>query len=78
MKIKHSRAGRKGLYGLLFVLPFMAGLAFFRLYPFLKTFYTSLTSTNMMTFTSSFVGLANYQRLLKDPTFYSSIAVTVK
>ena len=32
----------------------------------------------MMTFTESFVGLANYQRLLKDPTFYSTIWVTVK
>lgn len=78
MKFKRSRAGRKGIYGLLFVLPFIAGLAFFRLWPFCKTFYTSLTSTNMMTFTESFVGLANYQRLLKDPTFYSTIWVTVK
>lgn len=78
MKFKRSKAGRKGVYGFLFVLPFIAGLAFFRLWPFCKTFYTSLTSTNMMTFTKSFVGLANYQRLLKDPTFYSTIWVTVK
>lgn len=78
MKFKRSKAGRKGIYGFLFVLPFIAGLAFFRLWPFCKTFYTSLTSTNMMTFTKSFVGLANYLRLLKDPTFYSTIWVTVK
>lgn len=78
MEIKRSKTDHKGIYGLLFVLPFMAGLAFFRLYPFIKTFCTSLTSTNMMTFNSSFVGLANYQRLLNDPTFYYSISVTVK
>lgn len=78
MKFKRSRAGTKGIYGFLFVLPFIAGLAFFRLWPFCKTFYTSLTSTNMITFTESFVGLANYRRLLKDPTFYSTIWVTVK
>jgi multiple sugar transport system permease protein len=77
VELKRSKTGHKGIYGLLFVLPFMAGLAFFRLYPFIKTFCTSLTSTNMITFNSSFVGLANYQRLLNDATFYSSIKVTV-
>lgn len=78
MRIKRSKAGRKGVYGLLFVLPFIAGLAFFRLYPFAKTLYTSFTNTNMLSFTEEFVGLANYRRLMKDPTFFSSLWVTIK
>lgn len=78
MNTKHGKVGKKGLTGLLFVLPFIAGLAFFRLWPFTKTFYTSLTSSNMITFTNTFVGLKNYQRLLSDPTFYSTLWVTVK
>jgi len=76
--IRRSKAGRKGYWGLLFVMPFILGLVFFRLYPFLKTLYTSFTNTNMMTFTNAFVGLQNYQRLIKDPTFTSSLWVTVK
>ena len=78
MMMKRSGAGRKGYYGMLFVLPFVLGLAYFRFYPFMKTFYTSLTNTNMITFTESFVGFQNYERLIKDATFYSSLWVTVK
>jgi multiple sugar transport system permease protein len=78
MKIKRSKVGGKKKTGLLFILPFMTGLVFFRLLPFMKTFYTSLTCTNMMLFTDEFVGLENYERLINDTTFYSTIWVTVK
>lgn len=78
MMLKRRKIDSKCLHGLLFVLPFMAGLAFFRLYPFLRTFFTSLTNTSLMAFTEDFVGFENYQRLFKDPTFYSSLWVTLK
>ncbi len=78
MMHKHKKRTGRGVYGFLFVLPFVLGLMIFRLYPFLKTFYTSLTNTNLIRFTDSFVGLDNYVRLIKDPTFYSTLWVTVK
>lgn len=78
VKTRNIQAGRRGIYGLLFVLPFVGGLLFFRLYPFFKTLYTSLTNTNMIHFTNDFIGLDNYRRLSADPTFLSSLWVTVK
>ena len=78
MKGKRIRIRNRGVFGFIFVLPFILGLLLFRVYPFAKTLYTSFTNTNLMSFTSDFVEIANYRRLLKDPTFYSSLWVTLK
>ena len=78
MKKRRKRLNHKALWGLLFIAPFMLALCIFRVYPFIRTFLTSLTSSNMMTFEDQFVGFDNYKRLLSDSTFYSSMWVTLK
>ncbi len=64
--------------GFLFILPFILGLVFFRLIPFIYTAYLSFTNNNMMTGEGGFIGFANYQRLLKDENFYLSLWNTIK
>lgn len=78
MTLKKSAASRKGWWGLAFVAPFILALLLFRFIPFLLTVWTSMTSSNMITFEDTFVGLDNYKRLFSDSTFYSSLWVTVK
>lgn len=74
-----TKTRKKGLsQGLLFILPFLLGLAVFRLIPFIYTAYLSFTNNNMLTGESGFAGLSNYQRLLKDENFYLSLWNTVK
>ena len=53
--------------GALFVLPVLAGVAVFYLYPILKNFYSSFTQPNVFGTSSKFVGLANYEKLATTP-----------
>jgi len=62
--------------GLLYVLPWVIGLLVFQLYPFIMSFYYSLTDFNMVS-TPNFVGLDNYKKILTDdPGFIQSLKVT--
>lgn len=65
-------------YGVLFILPFLIALIVFRLIPFLYTVWMSLRSTNLMTGDDQFIGIMNYERLLRDENFYISLWNTVK
>jgi len=53
--------------GYVFVVPSMILYAIFFIYPFLSSIYLSLTDWDGLKPSMSFVGLANYQRLLTDP-----------
>jgi len=59
----------------LLLLPFMAVFILFFLLPALQTLYLSLTESSL-TRTSAFVGLANYDTLIHDPSFWSSLGNT--
>jgi len=59
------RAERRA--GLLFVIPAVVLYVLLLALPILQTFYYSLTRWNGIN--STFIGLANYQRLFTDPTF---------
>ena len=61
-------------HGWLFVLAATVLLAVFLLYPVLYSLYLSFTSTKEGV--TSFVGLGNYIRLLKDPVFYIALRNT--
>lgn len=62
--------------GLLYILPWIIGLLVFQLYPFIASFYYSLTDYNMVK-TPNFVGLDNYRKILTDdPGFVQSLKVT--
>jgi multiple sugar transport system permease protein len=59
-----------------FILPTVFGFAVFYLWPSLRGLGLSLTDYTFFSETS-FVGFANYQRLLADETFWNAMAVTV-
>lgn len=62
--------------GLFFILPWIIGLVWFQLYPFVKSFYYSFTNYTMLN-EPKFVGLTNYIRLLTaDMEFWPSMRVT--
>lgn len=63
--------------GYAFIAPLMIGLGIFYLYPFLENFYNSFTDYSTFGKTS-FIGLANYKRLLNDEFFWKSIINTFK
>ncbi len=58
----------------LLILPFFTFFLIFVLYPLLTNFTTSLTNENLATRT--FIGLANYRRLLTDRSFVRSVVNT--
>jgi len=62
--------------GLLYVLPWIVGLLVFQLYPFVASFYYSLTDYNMVS-TPKFIGLDNYKQIFtNDPGFTQALKVT--
>ena len=62
---------------LLFLVPALAILGVFVVYPIINAGYTSLTSWNGFDPVKEFVGLDNYVRLAQDPAFWNSLLVTV-
>ncbi|ASA20771.1 carbohydrate ABC transporter permease [Paenibacillus donghaensis] len=69
----HNRLNLKRRYGyLIYILPFMLVYLVFTLWPILYGFYMSLHKWGI-TGPISFVGLHNYQYLLKDEMFWSSL-----
>lgn len=60
------------IMGLLFAMPWIIGFLLFSLYPIVMSIYYSMTDFNMFQ-TPKFVGLGNYETLLRDPRFYKSL-----
>lgn len=63
--------------GYVFILPLMAGILIFYIIPIFQTFYYSLTEWGMFGGTS-FVGLKNYERLVKDDYVWHSLLNTLR
>lgn len=62
--------------GLFFILPWIIGLIWFQLYPFVMSLYYSFTNFTMLN-DPKFIGLTNYVRLLTtDREFWTSLKVT--
>src|SRR4051812_16161881 len=61
---------------LLFVLPALALVALFRIFPLVWGFVLSLTDSNGLS-QGNFVGLDNYRAIAADPTFRDSIENTL-
>lgn len=62
-------------YPLLFLAPWLIGLAVFSLYPILSSLYLSFTNFSMFD-NPSFIGLSNYKLLFADPRFLKACKVT--
>ncbi|NLJ84698.1 MAG: sugar ABC transporter permease [Halanaerobiaceae bacterium] len=80
MKIISRKKGplinRDHLTAYLFLAPWLIGILFFTLWPFITSFIMSLQETNL--FSTKFVGLDNYRALLSDRRFIKSLKVTIK
>ncbi len=63
---------------LLFTLPALIVYALFKLYPAFSGIFYAMTDWNGIDKTWSFIGLANFARVLKDAYFWQSILFTFK
>ena len=63
---------------LLFTLPALVVYALFKLYPAFSGIFYAMTDWNGIDKTWSFIGLANFARVLKDEYFWQSILFTFK
>ena len=62
---------------LAFLAPALLGFVIFFLWPTIQGFYYSLTEYSLLQ-PPEFIGLANYQHLIKDPQFWNSLKVTLE
>jgi ABC-type sugar transport system permease subunit len=61
----------------LYLAPFLILFLLFRVYPLLYGLYLSLTNAELGRLQTSFVGLLNYQGLLSNPRFQTSVVNTI-
>src|ERR1700716_1763820 len=66
---------RNLLLGLLFISPWITGFFLFLLYPVLSNFHLGMTQYSGFG-EPEWIGLRNYQQLLKDPLFWTSLSNT--
>jgi oligogalacturonide transport system permease protein len=69
--LKHSKIG------LLYILPWLAGMIVLTLYPFVNALVISFTDYNLVR-EPNFVGFENYVSLFRDSDFLSTLTATVK
>lgn len=75
---KRSSLKRKErLTGLLFVAPICLKVLIFTFFFMFYAMYMSVTDWNILMGTKNFIGLANYEEILKDPIFWKSLGNTV-
>lgn len=71
------RWSREALVAMLFVAPAALGFAVFTLVPAIRGFYYSFTDYDVFQ-PETFVGTANYERMIADPIFWNSLVVTLQ
>ena len=62
----------------LYIVPSLALFILFVFYPFLKTIYLSLSSTDLNGNATGFIGFANYITAFQDKTMWTALWVTIK
>ncbi|MBC5707062.1 sugar ABC transporter permease [Hungatella sp. L12] len=68
---------RKSKMGLVYILPWLIGMVFLTLYPFINALVISFTDYNLVR-EPNFIGLANYTKLFQDEDFLSTLTATLK
>ncbi len=63
--------------GLLYILPWIIGMVFLTLYPFINALFISFTDYNLVR-EPNFIGFANYAKLFKDKDFLGTLRQTLK
>jgi multiple sugar transport system permease protein len=69
---------RDNMWGYAFIMPMLVGFLIITVAPVITTFVYSLTDKNMMSRTTSFIGLQNFIDLFKDRTFRSTLWQTLE
>jgi multiple sugar transport system permease protein len=72
-----DKAWRDTLAGYAFALPFLVLFVIFTLYPIVRGFWISLHKWELVGTNIQFIGISNYQRLLTDKLFWSSLEHTI-
>lgn len=72
-----ARERRRNLWIYAFLLPTFVLYGMYTLYPMVASYWYSLVEWNGFTADQRFVGLANYEKVLADPQFWSSVKVTM-
>jgi multiple sugar transport system permease protein len=67
---------KRNYYGYLFIAPFVIAFLIFGLYPIYNTVALSFTDTTLMSKTSNFVGIKNFERLFADDVFMTAVKNT--
>jgi ABC-type sugar transport system permease subunit len=75
-RVRPTARTRRRAVGYLFVLPIALFFAVFVAFPFLRSFYLSLTEWSGFT-TPRFIGLRNFQSLADDPVFWKALRTTI-
>lgn len=76
--VKQKKYSKRDMCGLLYILPWLAGVVIFQLYPFAYSFILSFTDKSMAD-SMNFVGLQNYINIFtKDKDFWINSRVTAK
>lgn len=75
-KIHRKRVRRENLTAYAFLSPWIIGFLLFSGIPILVSFGLSFTNWSMMN-TPKFIGLANYHRLFRSDSFWSSLVITL-
>lgn len=77
MAEKRRKRLPRGYKGYLFILPWIIGLIWFQLYPFLNSFYLSFTDKSVSD-SVTMIGLTNYIRIFTvDPDFTAVVKATI-
>ncbi len=67
---------KRSLTPYLFLAPALALIGIFLVYPIVAVFYYSFLDYDIVT-PPTFIGLANYERLLRDPTFFKALTNSI-
>lgn len=73
---RRSSPGRRSIWPILFLAPFLILFSVFLLYPIASTFLTSLQSKDGFG-PGTFIGLGNYESLMRDPRFAIAVRNSV-
>lgn len=75
--LRSTRKGRDATIAYLFILPFMVLYVLFTFLPILQNFWISLHNWDVIGTNIQFIGLQNYERILQDRLFWSSLQNTI-
>jgi multiple sugar transport system permease protein len=76
MRSNIARSLSPEIKGLLFISPWIIGLLWFYLYPFLASLYYSFHNATAFG-PGAFIGFRNYELMMRDPLFWKSLANTI-